>query len=371
MSHALHVSAPDARIIARLLTKIDKPAESIADALTYHGYIQLDPLNVCGRMHDLILRNRVSGYRRGELLRVLHDSHEDGTRPRNRLGFEHYLPGKGILAAWPMSALPYVQAYLRRIHPTTTRRQLSTEEQPLADLILRQIAEEGPATSDQFKHEGRARTAWGTDGRLVKHILEKLFSAGHILITERRDFRRVYDLAERVVSTLPERQLPSDEELQRWLALLRVRQRRLVSLRRSDFELIGDSLQKLDVNGTPVCCLKVDCAVFDGPRPEVDGTLRLLAPLDPLIYDRTLTERIWNFDFTWEVYTPPHLRQRGYYSLPALAGTEIVGDVEPRADWKRGRLVIESKRLKRGYSAAPAISDLASFLGLRARGNRP
>ena len=93
--------------------------------------------------------------------------------------------------------------------------------------------------------------------------------------------------------------------------------------------------------------------------------MRLLAPLDPVIYDRRLTEQLWDFDFTWEVYTPPELRKRGYYSLPVLQGLEIVGDVEPRADWQKKRLIVRSRRLRRGTSTRGAVAELAAFLGLR------
>jgi hypothetical protein len=91
-----------------------------------------------------------------------------------------------------------------------------------------------------------------------------------------------------------------------------------------------------------------------------------LAPLDPLIYDRRVTARLWGFDYTWEVYTPPAKRVRGYYALPVLAGTEIVGHVDPKADRAAGRLRVVSRRLRRGHRVATAVTELAGFLGLRA-----
>jgi uncharacterized protein YcaQ len=84
----------------------------------------------------------------------------------------------------------------------------------------------------------------------------------------------------------------------------------------------------------------------DAP-PAADALL--LAPLDPLIYDRKLTLRLWGFDYVWEVYTPPARRKRGYYALPVLAGTEIVGHVDPKADRERRRLVVVSREVRRGY----------------------
>lgn len=359
------LSLAEARRFARRVTRLDDPAGSVAEALGYHGYIQLDPLNVCGRMHDLILRNRVSGYRKGALLELLHGRGAKNVAAGTRLGFEHYIPGAGILAAWPLADFRFIKAHLLRIHPNTTRRALTAEDRPLADAILQQLADNGPSMSDDFEHEGRARTAWGTDGRLVKHVLEKLFSAGHILICERRDFRRVYDLAERVVPAPELRALPDDEELERWLARLRYRQQRLVAPRKRDAEILGGEIFEVKVSGGPALCSLVENAGQLEGRKETEARMMLLAPLDPLIYDRKRTRALWGFDFTWEVYTPPEVRRRGYYSLPALAGTELVGDVEPRANWKTGKLAVVSKRLKRGYRAAEAVGELASFLGLR------
>ncbi len=93
--------------------------------------------------------------------------------------------------------------------------------------------------------------------------------------------------------------------------------------------------------------------------------VRLLAPLDPLIYDRTLTSRLWEFDYTWEVYTPPSKRVRGYYALPVLAGTRIVGHVDPKAERETRRLRIQSRRIQRGHRVAHAVRQLAEFLGVR------
>jgi uncharacterized protein YcaQ len=84
-----------------------------------------------------------------------------------------------------------------------------------------------------------------------------------------------------------------------------------------------------------------------------------------LIYDRRVLESLWGFRYTWEVYVPPAKRQRGYYALPILAGTELVGHVDPKADREAGRLTVMSKRVRRGYAVVPAVKQLAGFLGLR------
>jgi hypothetical protein len=93
--------------------------------------------------------------------------------------------------------------------------------------------------------------------------------------------------------------------------------------------------------------------------------IRLLAPLDPLIYDRRITSALWNFDYTWEAYTPPAKRVRGHYALPVLAGSELVGHVEPKADRTEGKLNVVSHAVQRGIGTAEAVGGLARWLGLK------
>jgi hypothetical protein len=84
-----------------------------------------------------------------------------------------------------------------------------------------------------------------------------------------------------------------------------------------------------------------------------------------LIYDRRLTRQLWGYDYTWEVYTPPAKRLRGYYALPVLAGLELVGHIDPKADRERKKLVVVSRSVRRGHRATPAVRELAGFLGLK------
>lgn len=368
MSADFAVTPSIARAFARRALLLDAPQSSIGSVLSYLGHVQLDPLNVCGRVHDLILRNRVVGYEEGSLLRYVHGQHQDPNEPQpGRVGFEHYLPSEGILVAWPREAYPFVRAYLDRIYPKEITCTLPKNEAVLADKIIEEISVRGPLTSDDIEHEGRGQTAWGTNGRLVKIVLEKLFAAGRLLIAARRNFRRVYDLPSRVIALPKLSVLPTDEEVNRWRILLRFRQRRLVTIRRGEQEALGDLLQPVRIeNGPLVCCLREDRELLKKlPDSHPSAKCQLLAPLDPLIYDRKLTRSLWNFDFTWEVYTPASARKRGYYSLPVLAGLEIVGDIEPRADRKRGRLVVVSRRVKRGFPTSDRVRELATFLGLR------
>ena len=371
MTPPLLITPEAARRFLRRALHLDTPAPSVAAALAHHGYIQIDPINVCGRMHDLILRNRVAGYREGDLHAHIHSV--------ERPGFEHYYPDAGILVAFPADAWPYLAPLIanRRLRRGAAyRRQLSPKHEALAQHILAEIAARGPLTSDDIEHEGQSVTGWGSVGRLVKNLLEVMFVHGRVLITARKNFRRVYDLPERVLpATLLNAPPKSGAEIARWTALLRLRQRRLVILKRDELAPVADLVQRVEIIGvkTPsLHCLRSDLPLLElsAPSSELSASAAaaplLLAPLDPLIYDRRLTSALWGYDYTWEVYTPPAQRTRGYYALPVLAGTAIVGHVDPKADRPKRKLRVVSRAVRRGHHVAPAVKELAGFLGLRA-----
>ena len=193
-----------------------------------------------------------------------------------------------------------------------------------------------------------------------------------MLIARRINQRRYYDLPERVLpaATLAAPK-PSSRETARWFATLKLRQRRLASLKRDELRAIDDLVQPVTIEGCgPLYCLASDLPLLDLAIENAESKIknsppRLIAPLDPLIYDRRLTARLWNLDYTWEVYTPPAKRTRGYYALPVLVGHEFVGHVDPKADRENGRLRPVSRRIRRGHRVSPAVGELARFLGLK------
>jgi len=244
--------------------------------------------------------------------------------------------------------------------------KLTARERELEPRILAALAERGPLNSDALNDGRRARAVWGA-ATLVKSAMQKLFFHGRLLIAQRDGSRRLYDLPERVLpaEVLASRE-PSSAETARWEALLKLRQRRLVLLKKAELALVADRVQAVELPGGPTLhCLREDVPLFDAAAPADRDSPRLLAPLDPLIYDRRVTQQVWDFDYTWEVYTPPAKRVRGYYALPILAGAELVGHVDPKADRPQRRLRVVTRSVRRGHRVSGAVRDLAGFLGLK------
>ncbi len=379
MPPTLHVTPSAARRFLLRTLGLCEPHADVGAALAYHGYIQIDPINVCGRMHDLILRNRVSGYKEGDLMRYLHGDGAEITKGQipnhkpaaERQAIEHHLPGSNVLVAFTLEAWPHLPATMR----ARTKRSgawsgwLTGRERELAPRLIAEISERGPMGSADFADTRRAhRSVWGASS-LVKSTLQKLFFHGQLLIAQRVNHHRRYDLPERVLpASILRRTEASKKETDRWLALLKLRQRRLTVLKRDELSAVADEVQLIVIeNCPPLYCLRDDVPRFAEIEngESKSGSPRFLAPLDPLIYDRRVTAALWGFDYTWEVYTPPTKRVRGYYALPILAGIEIVGHVDPKADRVARKLRIMARSVHRGHSITGALDELAGFLGVR------
>jgi uncharacterized protein len=289
-----------------------------------------------------------------------------------RTAFEHFHPGRYVLAAFPAEAWPCLKGVMKRRSrsPGNWGGELTVEQRRLAARILREIKQRGPLASEDIDHQATTHNGW-TTARASKVVMDKLFAHGRLLIARRINGRRAYDIPENL---LPEKILkmrpPTARAAARWQAELKLRQHRLVTLKRTELPLVSDLVQPLELpdRGPTLYCLRRDHKLLEATqnnRMKIPTSPRLLAPLDPLILDRSVLQRVWDFDYTWEVYTPAARRRRGYYALPVLAGDKLVGHVDPKADHKTRRLRVVGRKVARGYRTAPAVAQLADFLGLK------
>ena len=324
-------------------------------------------------MHEHILRTRVDGYSEGDLHRHLHgiaDADPVTASPlpaAERTALEHFHPRRGVLSAFPLEAWPYLQRSMGRRSAILGRwaGKLTAAEKRFAREITAEIAHRGPLSSDQIDDDRSSQNGW-TNARFAKVVMDKLFAHGRLLIARRINGRRVYDLPEKLIPAEVRAQpRPTLNDEARWTVLLKLRQHRLVTLTRGELPHVSDVVQPISVeNCPPLYCLQSDLALLEHSA-EPPATPRLLAPLDPLIIDRKVTSALWDFDYTWEVYTPAAKRKRGYYALPLLAGDRLVGHADLKADRPAGKLRVISRRCARGHRSAPAVTEVASFLGLR------
>jgi len=361
---------------------------SFAAHLERVGAVQLDSINAVDRAHYLTLWSRFGPYDRRKLDRWIY---------RDQLAYEYWGHEASLL---PISHLPLG---LRRMRIFPEERWLRFTWWPRYDTsaaskrrVLKRLREEGPLESAHFTSAAPGRNESGPPVASVfgtkedTRSLKLLWHAGKVAIRERRHFRCVYDLAERVYpdDAKPARKTeyedlwllgglrgngiasvrhldnyftapaPFAEERQAIIAR-NLRRKRVVEVRvkgqRGTWYALPEHLEGL--SGVP------------GPQ----GTT-LICPFDSFLWQRKRAEDLLGFRYRVEIYVPPKKREFGYYVMPILHDGRLVGRLDPKLHRERDELEIRGiwlesgverdGRLERGLGEA--IADLAGFLGAAA-----
>lgn len=320
------------------------------------GLHQIDSVNVLARAHYLPAFSRLGGYDTALL-----DAIAWGP-PRDRRLFEYWAHEASLLPVdlhpllrWRMAAADRGEIGWGSL------RAYATERRTDAMALLDRIGTDGPlAASDveQRKSPKGPRGGWWTWSE-AKRMLEWLFWAGHVTTATRRgSFERVYDLPARVIPAavlaLP---TPPPADAQRALIALAAKALGIATEPelRDYFRLrpaqSAAAVAALAADGT---LLPAEVPGWRGPlylhrdarRPRRIEDQALLAPFDPLVWERDRTQRLWNFRYRLEIYTPADKRVHGYYVLPFLLGERLVARVDLKADRHAGRLLVRQVTLE-------------------------
>jgi uncharacterized protein YcaQ len=230
-------------------------------------------------------------------------------------------------------------------------RAYAGERRNQADAVLERIRAEGPLAASDFEH-GKGKGGWWGWGE-TKATLEWLFWAGLITTATRRpSFERVYDVTERVIPPAI-RTLPTPDPADAKRALVERSARSLgvataTDLRdyfRLDPQSARIAIADLVEGGAlvPVTVEGWKQPAFlhrDARHPRRISGQALLAPFDPLVWERSRTERLFGFRYRIEIYTPADKRVHGYYVLPFLLDDRLVARADLKADRQNSRLLV-------------------------------
>ena len=284
------------------------------------GFVQADPIRAPARAQDLTLRHRVAGYRAGDL-----------ERRYPRLAVEEdFFVNYGVLP----------RATHALMHPRTPRHAWSKARWAQADAVLEFVRESGvvhPRQVDAHFAHGRVRNWFGGSSRASTELLDGMHYRGLVRIARREGGVRLYaareatppapdpaaamdslvDIAVRKYAPLP---APSLGHL---LSLLCGGVPQWAADRAAALQRARQRLPRARVDG-------VDWFWPAGENPAsrrhaADDAVRLLAPFDPIVWDRRRFEMLWGWAYRFEAYTPAPKRQRGYYALPVLWGDRVIG----------------------------------------------
>ncbi len=367
---AAKVSLADARRLAlrcQLLdgqTVLPTGKEGVAEAIERLGYVQIDTIAVVNRAHHHSLWTRCPDYDPG----MLHD-----LQAVDRRVFEYWAHAMAYL---PISDYRYFVPQMNRIREQGPpwMRDWRKKHADVIDAVLERIRAEGPLTSKDFEPPpGTKRGTWW-DWKPAKRGLELLFWQGDLMIAERRNFEKVYDLTERVLPPGVDATPPSDEECGRFqvrralqaLGIARDREiRGFVKavdgpvLRRALADLIeaGDVVPVELEGAVGRACYalveRLDATLDDPAEPRV----RILSPFDGLIIQRDRTEWLFDFEYALECYLPEAKRRYGYFVLPILFGDRLVGRLDPKADRKAGTFLIRKLWLEPWFEATDGFLE--------------
>ena len=341
------------------------PPTTLASAIDRLGFVQADPIRAPARAQDLILRPRVANYRAGDL-----DRHYAG------LGLEEdVFINYGFVT-------PAVAAL---VQPRPRTAGWSPTEKKRAAALLSFVRERGtvhPREVDAYFAHGNTTNYWGGKSSITTWLLEHMHYDGLLRVARRDRNIRIY--AARAVSGDRVERATRDAQIDALvdvlmnlyapvpavsLAGLIGRLRYAVpQWRRAIKGALASARRRLSH-------ARVDGMDWYWPAGEelngeaAPATVRLLAPFDPVVWDRRRFELLWNWSYRFEAYTPQAKRKLGYYALPLLWRDRVVGWANVSTEG--GKLVarlgyVTVPPRERGFTRALAeeLDRMRLFLGV-------
>lgn len=314
-----------ARLRNHAIRRTLRRSTSISDAVNHLGFVQADPIRAPARAQDLILRLRVDDYQVGDLeqqyptLPLCEDVlHVYGFLPQQQLVFLHPRP---LSEHWQR----FVDA-----HPSLQKDVLA---------LVGSLGEAHPKAVERALGKVRSQNGWGGQSSTTTMMLEALHRQGRLRVARREAGLRLYAKVQPDEKT---RALPTAtraEGLCRLLTSLyapmplRSLQQTLRAVRGPIRPTPHTALQTLLKRGE-LRVGHIDGEDWVWPEQETDALMhseapppqvRLLAPFDPLVWDRRRFSLLWSWEYRFEAYTPAAKRKLGYYALPMLYRDQVIG----------------------------------------------
>lgn len=339
-----------------------KGKRGTAQAINTCEAVQLDPLNVVARSQDIVLHSRILDYKPEYLYQVAYE---------DRKAFDY----GGWLAMYPMSNLPYFRYHMeQRMQDAYVKHHVPNGYKEVLEFVRSELRTRGPLGNRDFN--GKRLKNQSYRGRKETSVaLFDMWLSGELMMHHRNGFDRVYDFRENVAPREFD-YVTTEEEADEFFARKSVAfagLKREASLKtgledfmyrkytrseivektgrwkesgmfaqvqieggRDTYLVLGEDLRALEVLEKG--------RVPKGWNPKETSTLEevtFLAPLD-IVSARGRAQKLFDFEYKWEVYTPVHKRRWGYYVLPILYGDDLVARLDPKLDRTTMTLEIKS-----------------------------
>jgi uncharacterized protein YcaQ len=330
------------------------------------GLLQIDSVSAVVRAHYMPLFSRLGPYPMSLL--------DDAASGRKRRLFEYWAHEASLL---PIETWPLMRWRMERAGANDDSEiykglaRWADDKRRLIEDIFTEVKARGPiAASDIDGAKGKGGW-WGWSDE--KHAFEWLFWAGRITTHSRRGFERLYDLPERVIPPdIFNAPAPKPQDAHRELLSMSARAlgvatygdlRDYYRLSPGDVkDRLGELVEEGELLPVKVEGWKPQAYLHTGARmPRKIHARALLAPFDPLVFERSRAERLFDFFYRIEIYTPAEKRQYGYYVLPFLLGDTIVARADVKADRPAGTLRVLATFAQPGAPPETAAELLEEF----------
>lgn len=331
-------------------------ARALRSVLDRLRCIQLDPLDVIGTNADLVIMARADGVARGDVWRDLFPGR----------AFEHFAKERCIL---PATSFPYYRDQGHNAQAPWWRH--SEREQRVPPALIAAVHDEirarGPVTARDITDHGSVQpidwSGWKGTAKATSMAIEILWTRCDIVVAGRTPAgAKLYDVPERALGVSLTTATPEEPFLE-WALRERVRAAGLLtraggsmwsmlsgvrSAPLADELIARGELLEIGVEGSTRRYLAVPS--FLRAKARYDDRVRILGPLDPLLWDRDLVRHVFDFDYVWEVYKPAPQRKWGWYVCPLLHRDRLIGRIDARIE--HGTLVVRKLWLEREDDAA-------------------
>lgn len=324
--------------------KIFHQKQGIHEFVKQAACVQYDPIDVCGKNHEIVFQSRVEGFNRSQLYELLY---------KDNVLIDWFDKNMSICLRedWLYFSYQRERAY--------NGSRSKGEVERVTEEVLAIIRQNGAVTSKDLAMREKVDWYWAPTS-LARAVLDTLYDQGRLVISHKQNTRKFYDLPERhIQKELLEASNPNQTQHEQlcWKVLRRIGGVGLLHQNNS-YAYIGvhglKAKERVEVFNTlqaqgnirevwveesklPFYYLAEDQPIMDQVLEGLEESERIefIAPLDNLIWDRKLIEELFEFSYKWEIYTPIKERRFGYYVLPILMGERFVGRIEMKRDRKK------------------------------------
>ena len=371
----------EARSLALAAQGFDKPRSksksSTADAVEVIkklGVIQIDSVNVLVRSQELPLFARLGDHDRNAINKATAQSKI----------FEYWGHEAAIL---PVEIQPLFRWKMNAARTGKIKHwgltSFYADNKAFVKRILKHVEANGPVTARELSTRTTKKSSWW-DWDEAKTALEYLFLTGQLMSCGRgSDFARIYDITERVLpSKILNTPTPTEDEARKQLLVRAAKAQGVATLTDlADYyrqktavikPLVNELVEQGELREVTVDTWVEKAFVHRSAKlPKKLYATALLSPFDSLVWCRPRNERLFDFHYRIEIYTPKEKRKFGYYVLPFMMNGELVGRVDLKADRANAKLLVQSVHTEKGIKRASingALTDelraLANWLDL-------